>query len=201
MAAFREVLFPPSISYGSSGGPKFKTTIFTADSGYEQRNVDWANQRAEYNVSHGIKNQSQMDELTNFFYAVARGRAYGFRFLDYNDYKIAAQDIGTGDSAKTQFQFFKTYTFTQSESSETDTFTRTLRKIAWNTVAGVTVGGVIVTQSPDLITGQKWTMDYNTGIMTLQNAPAVGAHVIIGAAQFHVPGRFDTDHLDVTQEF
>ena len=46
--AFHEVLFPPNISYGSQGGPKFKTTVFTADSGYEQRNIDWSMTRAEY---------------------------------------------------------------------------------------------------------------------------------------------------------
>lgn len=200
MAAFHEILFPETISYGSSGGPKFKTTIFTADSGYEQRNIDWSNQRAEYDVSHGIKNQSDMDILTAFFYA-RRGRAYGFRFKDWNDYSITAQQIATGDGATTVFQIVKTYRSAQTESGETDIYTRKLTKIAWNTLAGVTVGGVVVTQSADPITGQKWTLDVNTGLITFQNAPANGAAIIIGTAQFHVPVRFDTDHLDVTQEF
>lgn len=200
MAAFHEILFPITISYGSSGGPKFKTTIFTADSGYEQRNIDWSNQRAEYDVSHGIKNQSDMDLLTAFFYA-RRARAFGFRFLDYNDYKIANQDIATGNGTLKTFQIIKTYVSSQGESGESYTYTRTLRKIAWNTIAGVTVGGVVVTQVADIITGQKWTLDSNTGLITFQNAPAVAAHIVIGAGQFHVPVRFETDHLDVTQEF
>lgn len=200
MAAFHEILFPETISYGSSGGPKFKTTIFTADSGYEQRNIDWSNQRAEYDVSHGIKNQSDMDILTAFFYA-RRGRAYGFRFKDWNDYSITAQQIATGDGATTVFQIVKTYRSAQTESGETDIYTRKLTKIAWNTLAGVTVGGVVVTQSADPITGQKWTLDVNTGLITFQNAPANGAAIIIGTAQFHVPVRFDTDHLDSVHDF
>lgn len=195
MAAFREVLFPPEISYGSSGGPKFKTTIFTADSGYEQRNVDWANQRAEYDVSHGIKTQAQMDALTSFFYAVARGRAYGFRYKDWNDYRIALQNIGTGDGVTTIFQMKKTYSTTQAESAETDTYSRTITKIEWGSVAGVTVNAVVKT-SPT-----HYSVNYNTGKITFVTPPGVGHAVVVGQARFHVPVRFDTDHLDVVQEF
>jgi len=200
MPAFHEILFPILISYGSSGGPAFKTTLFTADSGYEQRNIDWSNQKAQYDVSHGIKDQEDMDELTAFFYG-RRGRAYGFRFKDYNDFRITGQLIALGNGVKTAFQIVKTYTSAQAESGQTETFTRILTKIAWNTLAGVTVGGVVVTQSPAPITGQKWTLDANTGIITFQNAPTNLAQIIIGSAEFHVPVRFDTDHLDVTQEF
>lgn len=200
MAAFHEVLFMPSISYGSSGGPKFKTTIFTADSGFEQRNIDWANQRAEYDASHGIKSQSDMDLLTAFFYA-RRGRAYGFRYKDWNDYRITNQTIGSGDGTTTTFQIVKTYISAQTESGETDSYTRTLTKINWGTIAGVTVGGVVVTQTPDPTTGQAWSVDNNTGLITFVNAPALNAAIIIGAGEFHVPVRFDTDHLDVSQDF
>ncbi len=42
MTAFHEVRFPPDISYGTTGGPAFSTTVFQAASGFEQRNVNWA---------------------------------------------------------------------------------------------------------------------------------------------------------------
>lgn len=197
---FHEVLFPAAISYSSTGGPKFKTTIFTADSGFEQRNIDWQNTRAEYDVSHAIKSQVQMDELTNFFYA-RRGRAYGFRFKDWNDFQIKNQKIAEGDGILSAFQIVKIYSSVQTESSEVDLYTRKIVKINWNTVAGVTVGGVVVTQTPDIVTGQAWSVNYNTGIITFVHPPDDGDDVVIGAAEFHVPVRFDTDHLDVTQEF
>lgn len=194
MAAFHEILFPEAISYGSSGGPRFKTTIFTADSGYEQRNIDWANQRAEYDASHGIKNADQMEELTNFFYA-RRGRAYGFRYKDWNDYRLVQEVIAHGDGSTTVFQITKTYASTQAESSETDTYVRKITKPAWGTVAGLTVAGVVKTAPTD------YAVDYATGKITFVSPPANGAEIKIGAAEFHVPVRFDTDHLDVTQEF
>lgn len=200
MTTFLEILFPSTISYGSSGGPKFKTTIFIADSGYEQRNVDWASQRAEYNVSHGIKNLTQMEELKNFFYGV-RGRAFGFRFKDWNDYSLANQTIGFGDGATQSFQIVKTYKYLQTESAQTQSYTRKITKINWNTVAGVSVGGVIVTQTPDLETGQAWSVDHAKGLITFVVPPDNLAEIKIGVAEFHVPVRFDTDHLDVSHEF
>lgn len=192
--SFHEVLFPPAISYGSAGGPKFKTTIFTADSGYEQRNIDWSSTRAEYDVSHGIKSQPQMDELTAFFYA-RRGRAYGFRFKDFNDFRIKQQVIGVGDGVKTKFQIIKSYTDTNPETGETHVFNRKLFKIAWGTVAGVTMGAAVQVQGVD------YTVDYNTGVITFATPPLNTANIKIGAAEFHVPVRFDTDHLDATHEF
>lgn len=143
---FHEVLFPETISYGSSGGPKFKTTIFTADSGYEQRNVDWRDVRCEYDVAHGIKSREQMDELFAFFMA-RRGRAYGFRFKDWSDFQIKQQVIGEGDGTTTEFQIVKTYRSAQVESGVAFSYSRDIGKIAWNTVSGVTVDGVVVPSS------------------------------------------------------
>lgn len=197
MAGFKEILFPANISYGSSGGPKFKTTIFTSDSGYEQRNIDWSNIRSEFDVSHGIKDQSQMDELTNFF-MVVNGRAYGFRYKDWNDFSINLQQIGVGDGSTTTFQLVKTYTYVETASSTTVTYTRRITKPSWSTIAGVTVDGTPVpadTGSP------HYTIDYTTGILTFSTAPGNGLVVAVGAAEFHIPVRFDDDALDVVQEF
>lgn len=189
--AFHEVLFPPSVSYSSSGGPKFKTTIFAADSGYEQRNIDWQNVRAEYDVSHGIKNAADMDDLRAFFMA-RHGRAYGFRFKDWGDYKIRDQVIGIGDGVTAAYQIVKTYRSQQIESGEAYIYERVLTKINWSTIAGVTVDGVATS---------AWTVDHNTGLLTLDTPPTYGDTVRIGYGEFHVPVRFDTDHLDVIEEF
>jgi uncharacterized protein (TIGR02217 family) len=194
MPAFHEILFPADISYGSAGGPKFKTTVFTADSGYEQRNIDWSQTRAEYDVSHGIKSQEQMDLLTAFFYA-RRAKAYGFRFKDWNDYQIKQQVIGTGDGVTKTFQIIKTYTSAQDESGESYSYTRTIAKINWDTISGVTVGVAVKTAPTD------YAVNHNTGEITFVVAPPVGAQVKIGAGEFHVPVRFDTDHLDAAHEF
>ena len=189
-SSFHEVLFPTAISYGSSGGPRFKTTIFTADSGYESRNIDWANVRSEYNAQHGIKTEAQMEEIMAFFMA-RRGRAYGFRYKDFGDFKLRNQVIGTGDATNRSFQIVKTYLSQQAQSGEAYTYSRRITKIAWNTVAGVTVNGVA---------NSNYTVDHNTGMLTFGFTPGGGDIIKIGAGEFHVPVRFDTDHLDITQD-
>lgn len=94
--AFHEIRFPDDISYGSNGGPEFSTDIIITQGGFEQRNSNWANARAKYNVAHGVKTETQLAELIAFFRA-RKGRAHGFRFKDWTDYQITGQVIGTGN--------------------------------------------------------------------------------------------------------
>jgi uncharacterized protein (TIGR02217 family) len=182
--SFHEIRFPEHISYGSSGGPKFKTTIFMSDGGYEQRNIDWSEAKAEYNVSHGIKTRAEMDELRAFFYARA-GRAYGFRYKDWADYIAANQVIGIGNGTQTIFQMIKTYV------SGSNSFGRPLKKLVAGTLTGVTVNGSPATH----------TVNNNTGLITLSSAPALDAVVAVNLVEFDVPVRFDTDHLDAEHDF
>ncbi len=59
-------------------------------------------------MASGLKNQTQLNELIAFFRA-RKGRAYGFRFKDWTDYKAIGELIGTGDDAETTFQLVKRY--------------------------------------------------------------------------------------------
>src|SRR5688500_4642354 len=106
--AFIEIRFPTDISYGSGGGPEYSTDIVITQSGYEQRNANWAQARASYNVAHGVKTQAQLDTLIAFFRA-RKGRADGFRFKDWTDYQATGQALGTGDGVQTGFQLVKSY--------------------------------------------------------------------------------------------
>ena len=67
---FHDVQFPTSISYGAVGGPKFNTVITSTKGGWENRNIAWSDTRAEYDVSHAIKDQDDLDNLMSFFYNV-----------------------------------------------------------------------------------------------------------------------------------
>jgi hypothetical protein len=108
MTGFHEVRFPDNIAYGATGGPEFATTVVATGSGHEKRNVNWAEARGRWDVASGLKKQAQIDELIAFFRA-RRGKAYGFRFKDWTDYKATGQLLGTGDDAQTQFQLVKHY--------------------------------------------------------------------------------------------
>lgn len=214
--SFHEVQFPQGIAYGAVGGPGFKTSVLTRASGYDDRRSEWDTPRARYDVSHGIKNQLELDELLAFFYA-RRGRAYGFRFKDWADYKSCPvkrnvsptdQVIGTGDGVNRQFQLVKVY------NDGDQTYVREIKKPVPGTVR-VAINGF------ELTTG--WSVDTTTGIVTIHSAPHVDGEsllidfigdeyfvlggdppaagtVITAGFEFDVPVRFDTDKCLTTIE-
>ena len=104
MTGFHEVRFPDNIAYGATGGPEFATTVVVTGAGHEQRNVDWAEARGRWDVASGLKNQAQLDELIAFLRA-RKGKAYGFRFKDWTDYKTTGQLVGTGDGTNKTFRW------------------------------------------------------------------------------------------------
>lgn len=185
--AFMDIRFPENISYGSSGGPGFSTTVFTSASGGEQRTGLWEQSRAKYNAAHGIKDKADMDEIIAFF-MVVRGRLVGFRYKDWADYQLVAQQIGVGDGTLAAFQLIKTYNFGGF------THTRTIIKPVLNTISGVTVNAVPKTAGVD------YTLNVNTGVLTFTSPPGAGHAVVVGACEYDVPCRFDTDDLPVVHE-
>lgn len=189
ITTFIETQFPPEISYGSSGGSGFSTTIFEATSGFEQRNINWSMSRAKYDISHGIKTKADMDTIVEFFMAM-RGKAYAFRYKDWADFEIANQQIGVGDGTTASFQLVKTYT----DPLALQSFTRTIKKPVNGTLTSILVAGAPETH---------FTLDYTTGIVTFAGGhiPTAGQSIVVVYIQFDVPVRFGTDELNVRQDF
>lgn len=202
--AFHDTRLPADIERGAVGGPSFKTTVLQLESGFEQRNIDWVNTRAEYDISYGLMSmednqlETYIHAIRDFFYA-RQGRAHGFRFKDWADYQIGDPDdpssnnqlIGLGDDSTVDFQVFKRYT------SGGITYDRTIKKLVAGTYT-VYLDGVEQTEGVD------YTIDIDTGIITFNSAPAStggtgpsGEQVVSIATEFDVPVRFDTDHLGI----
>jgi len=179
--SFVETQFPPDISYGATGGPRFSTDVAEVFSGWEQRNINWSEARGEWNVSHGVKTQVQLDALIAFFRA-RRGKAIGFRFKDWSDYSASNQVIGTGNAVKTVFQLVKSYT------SGAVTVDRPIKK---------PVSGTVQVYKDGVLQVSGVSVNTTTGEVTFTSAPANGV-VITANFQFDVPVRFDTDKLDMT---
>jgi uncharacterized protein (TIGR02217 family) len=93
---FAEVQFPPKVSFGSSGGPGFRTSIFEVDSGQIGGVIEWERIRSRYNVKLDFVNDVELDAVQNHFYAM-RGRGIGFRFKDWQDYTLSNQNFFVGD--------------------------------------------------------------------------------------------------------
>jgi uncharacterized protein (TIGR02217 family) len=209
--AFHDVLFPKAISYGSKGGPRFSTTVLTLASGKERRNQNWLDVRAEYDVSHGIKDRVDMAELRDFFYG-RRGKAYSFRFYDHADNVILNQDIALGDGTTKLFQIVKTY------SPAANPYVRKITKLVDGTLHGVSVADVVMVEydwitpgTPAYITWFNalsapakllaFMCNYATGELYFATAPANGALIDLAAVDFHVHVRFDTDLFDSVHDF
>ncbi|MGE0252402.1 MAG: DUF2460 domain-containing protein [Dongiaceae bacterium] len=181
--AFHEVQFPNDIAYGATGGPEFATSVVATASGFEQRNINWSSARGRWDVASGLKKQTQLDTLVAFFRA-RKGRAHGFRFKDWTDYKTTAQALGTGNGTITTFQLIRTY----SSGGATDV--RTITKPVAGTVK-VYLAGV------QQMSG--WSVNTTTGVITFTTAP--GNNVAVSADyEFDVPVRFDTDRMAITIE-
>ena len=176
--------FPVNISEGSSGGPEFKTFIFEGSQGNEQATVAWSKAKAKYDVGYGIRDTEDMDIVRQFFYE-CRGKAVGFRYKDWADFKLTDELIATGDGVTTVFKLVKTY-------GATNPYVRRIFKPI-NGTFSVTVGGAPVTE------GAGVTVDYSIGKVTFGVAPADGAE-IRATCEFDVPVRFDIDQMNASFE-
>ena len=136
--------------------------------------------RARYDVSTGIKNRTQAAEVISFFRA-RKGRAYGFRFKDWSDYRVIGQLIGAGNNTQTAFQLTKTYT------SGGENETRPLKK---------PVSGTVKLYKDGVLQSSGLAIDHTTGLVTFTAAPAAGV-LITADCEFDVPVRFDTDRLAI----
>jgi uncharacterized protein (TIGR02217 family) len=180
--AFVEVRFPDDIAFGSSGGPEYSTDVVITQSGHEQRNVNWSQARAHYNVAHGVKTQQQLGELIAFFRA-RKGRAVGFRFKDWADYQAESEYIGTGNGTKTLFQLQKNYS--SGEVSEA--------RIIYKPVQS----SVVLYANDGIISPSAYTVNYLEGTVQFVVAPVAGV-VLTADFEFDVPVRFDTDRLSAS---
>lgn len=189
--SFLEQRFPEDISYGSTGGPEYKTDVLTTSSGYEQRNINWSSARGRYNVIHGVKSQEQMSVLLSFF-RNCYGKAIGFRFKDWSDYQVTLQPIANADGDTTTFQLIKNY------QVDNKIVTRKITKPVPNSVRIFFISPPKLRGGMDSVyLAQSVAIDYTSGIITFATPPKKG-EIIYASFEFDIPARFDTDFLNAS---
>ena len=181
MTDFEEVQFPDDISYGATGGPVFSTDVVSTFSGHEQRNSNWQQARARYNVASGVKTETQWKALISFFRA-RRGKAVGFRYKDWSDFQGTNEQIGIGDDVQADFQLVKLY------ASGSVAVSRDVTK---------PVAGTVDIYVDSILQVSGVTVDTTTGIVTFDTPPAMG-EVVTADFEFDVPVRFDSDELQLS---
>jgi len=176
--------FPDQVAFWAVGGAGFNTTIIVVNSGYEQRNINWSQSRAKYDISEAMRTLADVDATIAFFRAV-KGKAHGFRFKDFMDYIVTTSNGILGDGmgdGTANYQMKKVYT------SGALTDTRIITKPVAATV-NVYVNGVIQVLNTD------YTFNATTGVVTFLGSPPDNMDTLTWAGQFDVPCRFDIDEM------
>jgi len=178
--------FPECVSYGSSGGPGFKTTVFEVDSGLTSTEIEWDSIRSEFEVSFDHVPPNDIASVESFFYGM-RGRGVGFLYKDWSDFTISNQNFLVGDGIEQRFQLFKRY------NSGGYIFDRIIRKPVVGT-AVIAVNGVV------LIDNQDYFINESTGEISFVVPPPANALGTVIFAEFDVSVRFDSDFLNVSYD-
>lgn len=178
MATIHDTRLPVDVERGARGGPGFLTTITTMESGAEQRNIEWSAARGEWDIGYGIRKREDLEAVLAFFYA-RNGRAHGFRFKDWLDFKVTAGTVGTTGVATTR-QLQKTYP---------DTVSGYVREIV------LPIEDTLIVYVDNLVT-ENYTLGSN-GVLTFEEDPGENVKATF---EFDVPARFDIDRLNVSLE-
>lgn len=183
--SFHDVVFPSRLAFGASGGPERQVEIVRLASGLEQRNARWSRARRRYAISTGIKSFADLHKLLEFF-EDRGGPLHAFRFRDPVEHASASpgeavtptdRPIGLGDGVATVFQL----------------------KLGDDRPVTKPVDGTVrIAVDGTELFAPAFSVDLLTGVVTLAEAPDEGAAVTAGF-EFHVPVRFDTAQLSLTQ--
>jgi uncharacterized protein (TIGR02217 family) len=194
LASFHDVLFPPAVSFGATGGPERRNEIVALTSGREKRNARFSQSRHRYDAGTGVRSLDDLHDVLAFFEA-RRGSLHAFRFHDPFDGKscrpgavpsAADQNIGTGDGSTRRFPLVKVY------GTGGDAYRRPIGKPVASTLH-VAVNGV------ELSAPGAFAFDDAAGeiVFSAGAIPGNGLPVTCGY-EFDVPVRFDTDRLEIS---
>lgn len=177
--------FPNCPSYGFTSRPTYLVKIVEREGGHEKRDRKWEEPLHFYDgVPMGPRPQVDIETIATFYHAMG-GKHRRFRFLDYADYRSAFLDTAITELDQAfevlgggSYQMVKTYA---SGSIET------IRRITLP--IGDTV--VVANNSGVLQPSDRWTIDEDTGILTVEGS-FVGTPASWGG-EFYVPCRFAAD--------
>lgn len=116
MTDFIDHRLSDKVAYGFSGGPSWNTLRKDLLNGRNRKRPLWAMPQHRFTANYSLLDATEKEEVLSAFW-VCRGRAFDFRFKDFNDYKarpanvdgIMAMAVPATDT--TPIQLTKTYSF------------------------------------------------------------------------------------------
>ena len=168
--------FPDTLAYGGVGGPRWLTLVTSSPTGTERRQPRWTLSRGHWAVTVMHRTSAETLTLLAFFYAIAQGRAHGFRLRDFEGGEDTGTDepLGTGTGSSATYQLVKRYTL------GAQTYSRPITKPISGSLV-VKVNGTPTT---------SFTVNTATGIVTMT---ATNGATLTASFLFEVPVRFAQD--------
>lgn len=173
--AFFEELFPPEISVGMTGGPRFINSKAYTQSGHRHTNRLALHPLHEYSLAQPSMRDELFDRLRAFFWVVG-GDADAFRFKDWSDYRCSQANGITTEVSASVYQLHKAYTYGARTS---------VRPIS-KPVAGARIYRTRTGVVTDITAAS--TLDTTTGRVTVVDHLAGDTYGWAG--EFHVPVAF-----------
>ena len=173
---FDDVRLPEDIEQGALIGPMFQTTIVPLSNGGEQRNADWAQERIQADISYGIMQKCNPQDISDSyssvmnFYRARMGRFRGFRFRDWTDFEAIEEPL----IKLTDFSFLLNVGY--------DGYDRVITRVVENTL-----------EFPNLSANSPYVV--HPGGLIIFNAAQPSD--LVASFEFDVPVRFNADLAQV----
>lgn len=179
--AFLEQRIPDTVSRGTKGGPRGRRTKVYVQNGRLRQVFEWSRSLQQYDVSYGIRTLADLEAVRALFYVVMFTPFEGFRFKDWNDYRMTQSTSRLDFVSGTEWQIKRLYTVGASTHARTIT-----KPVSGSVTVYRTRSGVVTTATA--------SVDSTTGLATI--AGHAGGDTYTCAGEFDVPVTFADDALD-----
>ena len=177
-----DVVMPTSVIAAGIRGRQIRQNKRTANqAGFSTVNIVWTKTLREYDLGVVPMLVSQWEAIEGL-HEVTEGGAYGFLMPDPKDNAVTATNGVASLVSGNVYQLAKRYTSLGSSRTKDRTITRPI------------AAGFALYLSGVLQSGGSYTLDSNTGRITIPSAPS--AANISWAGSFYVPVQFQSDVID-----
>lgn len=196
MAGFLEYQLDTRISYGTSGGLGYNTTVVSNQTRKETRFILQSRGLWKFSITFKNKSKSFLQGVQAFYASVA-GKAYGWRFRNNREYYTCTDDYASGISGWS------------SEPISTYAGGTTMQLIHTRN-PGKATAEIVPIVKPDLTLAiilyrdgsltawpsGNYTLNTATGIVTFSVSQT--GHTFAWKGQWDTPVRFDVDDSEIT---
>lgn len=181
ITVFSDLLLPNNVIAAGVKGKNIRlNSRVESENGVASINVIWSQTLRQFEIGIAPMRAAQWQAIETL-HEITEGGAYGFLMEDPKD-RTATHGVVTATATGGAYQLYKRYLDPVSSRSKD-------RKITRPRIAGFAVSVDGVELDPD-----AYTLDVQTGVITITAAPAAGS--VTWSGMFYVPVHFQDDSID-----